>query len=287
MTLTIDAHHHYWQVALQEQAWRTPAHEAIAQDYEPQHLSAELESAGVDATVLVQSVDSSAENDRLASYARWSTVAGVVGWLPLEDPIAARAELARADTGRWSGVRCLVGKRDLGWLARPDAVRLFADLADRGLAWDVVPVTSSQVDAVLGLARAVPQLRIVVDHLARPPIDSSGWEPWAGQLAELAGCPNIALKVSVGIDVLTAWEEWRPEDLKPYVRWALECFGPSRLLLASNWPVVLLRSSYGQAMNDLVQALADNDLSAAELAEVRGGTALRWYGLRMNEVASA
>lgn len=286
MTQTIDAHHHYWQVALQEQAWRTPAHEAIARDYEPEHLTTELESAGVDATVLVQSVDSSAENDRIASYARWPTVAGVVGWLPLENPTAARAELARADTGAWRGVRCLVGKRDLDWLARPDAVTLFADLADRSLGWDIVPVTPIQVSSVLELARAVPHLRIVVDHLARPPIESGGWEPWASQLAELASCPNIALKVSVGIDVLTAWARWQPEDLKPYVRWALECFGPDRLLLASNWPVVLLRSSYGQAMNDLVQAVTANGLSAAELTEVRGGTARRWYGLNTNEVTS-
>lgn len=287
MTLTIDAHHHYWQGALQEQAWRTPAHERIARDYEPEHLAGELDRTGIDSTVLVQSVDSPAENDRLANYASTPSVAGVVGWLPLQDPAAARAELKRADTGAWCGVRCLVGRDDLDWLALPETLALFGELADRRLSWDIVPVTRAQVRSVVSLARAVPQLRIVVDHLARPPIDSGGWEPWASQLADLARCPNIALKVSVGIDVLTAWAAWEPEKLTPYVRRAMECFGLDRLMLASNWPVIELRTDYGRSMDDLLRTVIDNGASAADLTAIRGGTACRWYALRINEEAHA
>lgn len=279
MTTAIDAHHHYWELAKQKQAWRTDDHAAIARDYEPRDLTPQLVGAGVDATVLVQSVDSADENDRLAHYANEPTVAGVVGWLPLGDAAAARAELARANTGSWRGVRCLVGRSDLSWLTRPGTVSLFRELADRGIAWDIVPVTSAQIYAVLELARAVPHLRIVVDHLARPPIDTGGWEPWASQLAELARCPNVTLKVSVGIDVLTAWDEWQPEHLAPYVRWAVECFGTDRLMLASNWPVVLLRAEYGVVMRDLAHAVAENGLSASEMAALRGGTAQHVYGL--------
>lgn len=277
---TVDSHHHYWRVAAQEQSWRTPAHEAIARDYLPADLRPELEHSGVDATVLVQSVDSSTENDRLAVYAqRTARVAGVVGWLPLHDPAAARAELDRAWTPSWSGVRCLVGRRPLDWLRDPATVRLFADLVARDLAWDIVPVTAGQVAAVLELAHAVPELRIVIDHLARPPVDSGGWEPWATQLAELARCPGTALKVSVGIDVLTAWPAWTPTALEPYVGWALEQFGPHRLMLASNWPVVLLRAGYRQAWDGLTAAVRAHGVAGAELAAVLGATATRWYGL--------
>ena len=279
-TRTIDAHHHFWQVAAQEQGWRTPAHAAIERDYAPADLTPELASAGVDATVLMQSVDSEAENDRLAAYAAESpAVAGVVGWLPLADPPAARRELERAADPTWCGVRCLVARDPLEWLAVPESVALFEELAARALVWDVVPVTEEQVRAVARLAGAVPGLRLVVDHLARPPLDTGGWEPWAGLLEELAACPGVALKVSVGIDALTAWERWQPETLRPYVAHALTLFGAQRLMLASNWPVVLLRAGYGQAMGDLRAALVDAGASEDDMVEISGGTAARWYGL--------
>ena len=132
----VDAHHHYWRIGARP---RTPAH-----DYEPEHLRGELRTAGVTATVLVQSADEPAENDRLRAYqSATPTVAGVVAWLPLRDPTAARRELDRIDgMPRLSGVRCLVGREPLDWLAGPDVRALFGELADRGLAWDVVAVTA-------------------------------------------------------------------------------------------------------------------------------------------------
>jgi L-fuconolactonase len=276
----VDAHHHFWRTDEQEQPWRIGAHAALARDFEPAELLPLLDEAGVDATVLVESVDTPEENDRLARYAAASSrVAGVVGWLPLDDPEVARAELSRADRDRWCGVRCLVGRAPLGWLAAPGTVSLLRVLATEGLAWDVVPVTDEQAEAVVELARRVPQLRIVVDHLARPPLDTGDPAGWGRRLSSLAACENVALKVSVGIDVLTAWAQWRPADLVPYVSRAVDLFGPRRLMLASNWPVVTLRAGYGRALRDLDDAVAGCGLTPAELAEVRGGTAVRWYGL--------
>jgi L-fuconolactonase len=285
----IDAHQHYWRMGEADQsAWRTAAHGAIARDYGPDDLAPELERCGVDATVLMQSVDEAAENDRLAAYAREaSTVAGIVGWLPIQDPTAARRELDRAGTDLWRGFRTLIGRDPLEWLGQPDVVALFRDLAAQGLVWDVVPITPEQVAAVLGLARAVPDLRMVVDHLARPPLDTRGWDPWAGQVAELASCPGVALKVSVGVDALTAWPEWQPDVLRPYVAHVLERFGPSRLLLASNWPVVLLRATYADAWKGLSDAVVGAGAGPEDLAEVTGGTASRWYRLDASVPAAA
>ena len=277
----IDAHQHYWRFGEADQsAWRTPAHRAIERDYGPADLAPELSVCGVDATVLMQSVDEPAENDRLRDYARAAgTVAGVVGWLPLSDPEAARAEWQRADTTAWCGVRTLIGRDPLAWLADPAVLDLFGDLAREGLVWDVVPITAEQVAAVARLAETVPELRLVVDHLSRPPLDSGAWQPWADQVAELARCPGVACKVSVGVDALTAWSRWQPEVLRPYVAHVLESFGPGRLMLASNWPVVLLRATYAQAWADLTAALVGAGAQAADLSQITGGTAERWYRL--------
>jgi L-fuconolactonase len=277
----IDAHQHYWRFGEADQsAWRTPAHRAIERDYVPADLAPELAACSVDATVLMQSVDESAENDRLSDFARVAgTVAGVVGWLPLSDPAAARLEWKRADTRAWCGVRTLIGRDPLAWLEDPAVVELFGDLAREGLVWDVVPITAQQVAAVTRLARSVPDLRLVVDHLARPPLDSGGWQPWADQVDELAHCPGVACKVSVGVDALTAWSSWRPEVLRPYVAHVLESFGPGRLMLASNWPVVLLRATYAQAWADLTAALVAAGAQTADLTQISGVTADRWYRL--------
>ena len=285
----IDAHQHYWRMGEADQsAWRTAAHGAIARDYGPEDLAPELERCGIGATVLMQSVDEAAENDRLAAYALQApSVAAVVGWLPVQDPPAARRELERADRSKWRGLRTLIGRDPLEWLGQPEVIGLFRDLAAQGLVWDVVPITPEQVSAVLRLARAVPDLRLVVDHLARPPLDTGGWDPWARQVAELASCPGAALKVSVGVDALTAWPAWQPDVLRPYVAHALEQFGPGRLMLASNWPVVLLRATYAEAWTDLSEAVLAAGAGPADLAEVTGGTASRWYQLDVTAPVAA
>jgi L-fuconolactonase len=227
---------------------------------------------------LVQSVDEPAENDRLAAFAEHPIVAGVVAWAPLAEPRRARQELARVSIDKLSGVRCLIGKDPLDWLSDPDVVGLISDLAELGLAWDVVPVTSEQTTGVLQLAKSVPDLRIVIDHLGRPPVDSGAWEPWAGNLQALAGCPNVAVKLSVGLDVLTSWSQWAADELTPYVGWVCDRFGPERVMLASNWPVVTLRTSYSQAWRDLETAAASH-FRGDDLDRVLSGTASQWYRL--------
>jgi L-fuconolactonase len=238
----VDAHHHYWR--------SSSLHPALARPYEPADLP-----PVADATVLVQCDD---DNVQLASYAaEVRTVAGVV----------ASLDASFDGIPKLVGVRRLVGREPLDWL---DAGR-FAELAARGLAWDVVVVTDAQARAVCALAEAVPELRVVVDHLARPPVEAGPFEPWASRVRALAARPNIALKVSIGIDALVAWDAWG--DVSRYVDHALECFGAPRLMLASNWPVVTLRASYSQAWDDLAAACGHDP-------EVLGGTAMRWYRLQ-------
>ncbi len=279
--LTIDAHHHFWRHGESHQTWRGPEHDALARNFLPGELRPGLTEAGVDRTVLIQSVNTAEENRRLLAYAAAEDiVAGVVAWLPIEEPATAgpMLEQLRSDPAV-RGVRSLVGRDSLDWLLSPDVLALMADLADAGLAWDVVPVTAEQVGAVLALAERVPELRIVIDHLARPPVDTGAWQPWAELVARLAAGPGIAMKVSVGIDALTAWSNWAPGDLQRYVGYVVEVFGPERLMLASNWPVIELRCDYVQAWTDLEAAVRSAGCGPSELADVRGGTATRWYGL--------
>jgi L-fuconolactonase len=279
MTRTIDSHQHFWRSAAQDQPWRTDAHTALERDFEPEDLIPELDAAGIDATVVMQSVDEPAENVRLAHYATGDRVAGVVGWVPIRDPRAAGRELEAISIAKLCGIRSLIADDPLEWLTAPDSLAFFRDVADRGLAWDVVPITPAQTRAVIALSALVPQLRVVVDHLGRPPIDSGGWEPWASNMKELAVGAGVAVKVSVGIDALTAWKTWDAPALQRYIGYAAENFGASRLMLASNWPVVLLRATYAQAWGDLSEIMFNLFPDPSDRSELSGGTAERWYRL--------
>jgi L-fuconolactonase len=279
VTYIIDAHQHYWKTAAQVQPWREPHHRGLERDFEPEHLDPLLAEARISGSVVMQSVDEPAENDRLAVYAEHPTVAGIVSWLPVRDPEAALAELARVAMPKHVGVRCLVADDPMDWLAEPAVLDLFRQIADRGLAWDTVPITAAQVTSVQALAAAVPELRVVVDHLGRPPIDTDGWEPWAGNMARLAKLPNVFVKVSVGINVLSAWDAWDAAAVARYIAEVVRLFGPERLMLASNWPVVLLRTDYATAWRDLSTATLGLLASPEDRESVLAGTAVRVYGL--------
>ncbi len=278
--MIVDAHHHFWRQGESHQAWRQPGqHDVLDRSFQPDDLRAEIHNAAVDRTVLIQSVNTVEENRRLLDYAdQVNYVAGVVSWLPLNEADVAAAMLD-AISGPVRGIRCLIGRDSIDWLLRPSCLDILNELAERGLSWDVVPVTAEQVRSLIAVAENVPTLRIIIDHLGRPPIESGGWQPWADLMRDLAAAPSVAVKVSVGIDALTAWPEWSAQKLRKYIDWVYAHFGADRMMLASNWPVIELRSGYQRAWADLQNAAQAAGMSTQELRDVTGGTATRWYEL--------
>jgi len=280
----VDAHHHLWPAdVVPAQPWQPPG-ATLRRAFEPADLLPGLAATGVRATVVMQSVDDAAENARLAAYAAATEqVRGVVAWAPLDRPAEAGrvvdALLAdRAAGVPVVGVRYLAGTAPMTAATEGAGLDVLRRLAAQGLAWDVVPVTAQQRADVVRAARAVPDLRVVVDHLAAPPLADDDAAAWEGALADLAACPNVAVKLSVGVAVLVRWAAWDPARLADWVRRALAAFGPGRAMAATNWPVVELRASYARAWGD-VRAAVEAELAPAEVAEVLGGTAARWYGL--------
>jgi L-fuconolactonase len=281
VTGAVDSHHHFWRLEEAHHTWRGPEHAALERDFLPADLAAGMAAAGVASTVLVESADTAEENTRMLEHARATGfVAGIVAWLPVRDAGPGHAELSRLrGEPMVRGVRCLVGKDPLDWLDDPACRDLLAAVAECGLAWDVVPVTEQQRRAVRRAAEHLPDLRIVIDHMGRPPVGSPLDRSWAEQMAGLAAVPNVAVKVSVGIDVLTSWPGWDAGQLQDYVGHLAATFGPHRMMLASNWPVVELRRSYAPAWTDLDACLRTAGLDAEEMAAVRAGTARAWYRL--------
>ncbi|MFC9065348.1 amidohydrolase family protein [Streptomyces harbinensis] len=280
----IDAHHHVWDLAVRPQEWLdAPELAPIRRGFALAELLPHAREAGVDGTVLVQTVTVPEETPELLALAAereaGGLVAGVVGWTELRDPaIADTLAALRALPGgaRLSGIRHQVqGEADPHWLLRADVQRGLAAVAAAGLVYDLV-ILPHQLPAATRAAALRPELTFVLDHLGKPPIAAGQREPWARDLRRFAALPNTTAKLS-GLVTEADWRHWTVADLRPYAEVALEAFGPGRLMAGSDWPVCTLAAGYRRVME--TAATLTGGLSRAERAAVLGGTASRVYGL--------
>ncbi|MFI9245234.1 amidohydrolase family protein [Streptomyces sp. NPDC053086] len=279
--MTVDAHHHVWDLTVRDQDWlRGNELRPLRRNFTLADLEPQARAAGVDRTVLVQTVTVPEETpELLALAAAHELIAGVVGWTDLTRPdIAGELARLRALPGglRLKGIRHQVqSEPDPGWLLRPDVRRGLAAVAAAGLAYDLV-VLPHQLPACAEAARALPQLTFVLDHLGKPPVASGDREPWAADLRALAALPNTVAKLS-GLVTEAAPATRTPAGLRPYVDTALDAFGPGRLMAGSDWPVCTLAMTYAEvhALHEELTA----GLGEAERTALSAATAERVYDL--------
>jgi L-fuconolactonase len=279
MTPIVDAHHHFWQLS---QPFRfgwldAPELAPIRRDYLPEDLQPLIRAEGVDRTVCVQTQHDVEENRWALGLAdRNPSVAGVVGWVDLASEDCERQVVEFRGHPRFVGVRHVVqDEPDDDFLLRPDISRGLRVLERHGVPFDVL-IHVRHLRHVPALARAMPGLALVIDHLAKPAIQGRRLGEWLARFREAAAFPNVSCKLS-GMVTEADWRAWTVDDLRPYVQAALECFGPDRLMFGSDWPVCELAASYGQVKRALVEALGP--ISEPERAAIFGGTATGFYRL--------
>ncbi|MEV4444543.1 amidohydrolase family protein [Streptomyces mirabilis] len=279
--MRVDAHHHVWDLSVRDQDWITgPELRPLRRDFGVADLAPQARAAGVDRTVLVQTITVPEETPEfLALAARSELIAGVVGWTDLTRPDVADelARLRELPGGRHlKGIRHQVqGEPDPEWLLRPDVRDGLAAVAEAGLVYDLI-VLPHQLPACVRAAAGHPGLTFVLDHLGKPPIATGVLRPWATAVRALAALPNTVCKLS-GMVTEADHAKWTVDGLRPYADTVLDAFGPGRLMFGSDWPVCTLAASYGQVV-DAAEELTGG-LGAEERAEVFGGTATRVYRL--------
>jgi L-fuconolactonase len=131
-----------------------------------------------------------------------------------------------------------------------------------------------QLPAAIEVAQKFPEQKLVLDHLAKPPIKSGEIEPWKQSLQRLAKLPNVSCKVS-GMLTEANHQHWKPDDFRPYFDVVFEAFTPARLMYGSDWPVCLFAGQYEQAFH-LVEAYARH-LSSTDQQGLWGENAARFY----------
>lgn len=274
----VDAHHHLWDPERAAYAWMTGDYRPLSRPYGTSDLAPLIEEAGVTSTVVVEArtdIDETLSLLEIASRTDW--IAGVVGWVDLTDAAVSDtlAEVLENPTGaKLAGIRHPAhDEPDPEWLIRPDVMSGLAALAEAGLTFDLL-VRSRELPAATQVARQLPGLRFVVDHIAKPPIATGQLDPWRSLIGDIAALPNVVCKVS-GLVTEADWEDWKPADLIPYVAAVVDAFGPDRLMYGSDWPVCTLAASYSAVFETAVAILTE--LVGESLDDVLGGTARATY----------
>jgi len=259
---------------------------ALKKDNLPGDLLPLLEAVGIDGTVAVQARQTLEETRWLLEMAdEYPFIKGVVGWVDLRSP-QLREQLERFGAHpRLCGVRHIVhDEPDDQFMLRKDFVRGIGMLAEFDLTYDLL-LFPKHLPVACELVSMFPELRFVLDHIAKPLIKTGQVRPWDADIRRLAAFPNVFCKVS-GMVTEADWNAWRPADFRPYLDIVFEAFGAKRIMLGSDWPVCTLAGTYTDVIkiaSDYVQSDAvgclPSALSEAEQADVWGETATRFYGL--------
>jgi len=258
----IDSHQHFWQVGRFDYPWMSSDLGVLYRDYLPHDLAPILKQNDVAQTVLVQASNSIAESRWLLELADANSfIAGVVGWVDLmsADGEAQLNELSAHP--KFKGVRHLVeSEPEDDWLIKRAVLSGLRRLATYDLSYDLL-VHTRHLRHVPEVAESCPELRFVIDHLAKPPIAQNEIKEWARALKPVADYQNIHCKLS-GLVTEANWSSWQTNDLRPFVDCVLELFGPERMMFGSDYPVCLLAASYDRvldAFQELLKYLSDSD----------------------------
>ncbi|HEX6210272.1 MAG TPA: amidohydrolase family protein [Methylomirabilota bacterium] len=241
-------------------------------------------------------------------YGPTRVAAGIVGFadLTLGDRVEPVLEAhLHAGGGRFRGVRHsaawdaseIIGNSAVATgphdMRRPDFRAGLARLTALGLSLDAW-VFHPQLGDAIDLARAFAAANIIVGHCGGP----LGYGPYAGKrdevfaawklaIAELARCPNVTMKLGGMTMRLAAYDygalpappssaelaaHWRP-----YIEHCIECFGPSRCMFESNFPVEKMGVGYAALWNAFKRIVAG--ASADDKQALFSGTARRAYRL--------
>lgn len=272
----LDAHIHLWDLSRLRYPWLTPPFAedgpngsvaAIAQDFGAADYRAALARWQVVGAV---HIDAGADpGDALAETAWLEEVAGasglpdaIVAFAALDDPAIDWHLAAQARHPRVRGIRHIVNwhpdagrsytprdlTRDDGWRAG------FARLADHDLSFDL-QCYPGQMAGLVPLFADNPRVPVIVNHLGMPVLsDPDGIATWRVGLAALATLPQVSIKLS-GLGFIA--RDWTQEQVRPFVRHAIDLFGTQRCMVASDAPTDMLFAPIDRYMDALYAILSD------------------------------
>ncbi len=274
--MKIDAHQHFWKFDPIRDGWISEDMSVIRRDFLPMDLKPLLNDSGIDGCVAVQADQSEKETGFLLELAgQYPFIKGVVGWVDLlGDNLGERLGFYK-DQQVFKGVRHILQSEPNGFMTSLKFVNGVGRLHDLDLTYDIL-TTEKQLPEACELIRLLPEMRLAIDHISKPDIKNQSFDHWAKQMKTISSHDHVYVKLS-GMVTEADLQNWTVNDLKKYVDFCLEHFGPQRLMFGSDWPVCLLGGSYQKVYQALLSCIAE--LSGDEQSWILGKTATVFYHL--------
>jgi L-fuconolactonase len=236
----VDAHVHFWDPHLLHYPWLNE-NPSLCRAFGPPDYE-ELQAGAVSAAVFVEANCHPDETLTEVRFVEWlasanPSIAGIVAYLDIGNARATSEMLERlTESPRVVGVRHNIQGHASGYCTTTTFVDAVREVGRRGLPFDLC-ITASQLEDARTLVARCPDTSFVLDHCAKPAIRDDGFATWAADLELLARHDNVVCKLS-GLLTEARDDQRNDRAILPYAEHALRCFGDSRMLYGSDWPVV-------------------------------------------------
>lgn len=282
MARRIDPHVHFWVPGKNDLFWMVDAIKpALNHTFLPPDVKKHLDRNNIEGVVKVQAGRTHADNGWWLELAdEYPYVLGVIGWVDFTNPSQAAEWLDEfSENPKFLGVRPMLEEEpDVDWVLQESVQKTIATIAERDLILELL-VFPRHLKHVPDIARRHPDLRININHLAKPAVPNGTLDDWKRGMAAIAECPNVVFKVSALVEMWNAFNEgWTVEAaVAPFVQFIRAEAGIDRLIWASDWPVVLMAGDYDDAIESTLEGIGA--LSADEEGKLFGENAAKFYRL--------
>lgn len=239
-----------------------------------------LTQHGIDKTIVIQAAPTIEETDYLLElYQQHDFIAGVVGWIDMDAPsFAGDYERLRKKPG-FIGIRPMLQDiADDRWILRPRVMDNIGKLLEDDFPLDIL-IQPRHLPVIAELLESFPKLRAVINHAAKPDIKNGLIADWKVQINKLSTYENITCKIS-GLITEADHEQWKQEEIHPYIAHLVQTFGPDKLMFGSDWPVCLMAGSY-QAVYHVFTDTISGMVSKEDKAKISGENAIEFYKLNL------
>lgn len=275
--MRIDAHQHFWQYNPVKYAWIDESMGVLKRDFLPPDLQPLLEQHQIDGCVAVQADQSEEETRFLLDLSdQYDFIKSVVGWVDLKADNLDERLIFYKTAPKLKGFRHVLQAEPPGFMTDPLFVKGVQTLADYGFTYDIL-IFHHQLEEALQLVAQLPEMKLVIDHIAKPDIkngERSEWEKWMRKMSKIE---HVSVKIS-GMATEADWVNWKIDDFQFYINTTLEAFGTERVMFGSDWPVCLLAARYNQVVEIVERNLPD--LNETERARLFGLNAATFYDLK-------
>lgn len=275
----IDSHQHFWTYQVNRDAWITEDMGRIRKNFYPNDSLELFKKNEIDGCIAVQADSSEDETFFLLSLAEQSDfIRGVVAWVDLQDKNIESRLTYFSQFEQIVGFRHVVqSEKDPDFLARADFLRGVHLLETFDFSYDLL-IYSNQLNLGIEFCKKNPNHRIVLDHLAKPPIKSGNVSEWKKYVKQFKELENVSAKIS-GLITEAEWYHWNEKDILNIIEISLEVFGTDRLMFGTDYPVVLVAGELSSWVNTFKKSIAQ--LSTDEIRKITIDNCIQFYKIEL------